>query len=115
MFTYEEFIADLKGQLDYQLDGGTSYRIKTAELALKVAEKVDDVELFFERETAQELTNQLLQDFNDERKSDVAEFLFHSARYLLRKKNMTDDIKVYLKEMKKKNSKITFINKKTGK
>ena len=114
MFTYEEFIADLKGQLDYQLDGGTSYRIKTAELALKVAEKVDDVELFIKRETVRELTNQVLQDYNDERRLDVAEFLFHNTKHLSRKKNMSNDIKEYIQEMKKKNP-ITFINKKTGK
>lgn len=113
MITYEEFIADLKDQLDYQLDGGTSYRIKTAELALKVAEKVDDVELFIKRETVCGLTDQLLKDYNDDRKSDVAEFLYHTAKYLFRKKNMTDEMKNYLKEMKKKNPKITFINKKT--
>ena len=115
MFTYEEFIADLKGQLEYQLDGGTSYRIETAKLALQVAKKVNNVELLLERKTSRELTEQLLTEFDDERKLDVAEFLFHSARYLFRKKNMTDEMKSYLKEMKKKNPNITFINKKTDK
>jgi RIO-like serine/threonine protein kinase len=50
--SFTEFLHELQKELKFHQNGGTSYRQKTAELSLEVANKVRAVAPFLEREVA---------------------------------------------------------------
>ena len=69
---FSAFVEKLQQQYEYLSEGGTSYRQRTAELALEVARKVRNVIPFHDNDDAGELVTHLFLDFNFHRREDVA-------------------------------------------
>lgn len=72
---YEKFINELEDEYQYHLNGGTSYRIKTAQLSLEVAKKVGDIAPFLEQETSKETVYNMNPGLDLHRIEDVAKML----------------------------------------
>ena len=102
LITKEVFLSELTKELEYLKDGGTPYRIKTAELSLFVAHCVDTVELFFNLEETLKKVKLLLPDADPERIKDVSEMLKTISRYLNMQANLSENLKLKLQERKKK-------------
>ena len=49
-FTFSALVEKLQKQYDYLFKGGTSYRQRSAELALEIARKVGNVNPFYEKD-----------------------------------------------------------------
>ncbi|GGM34580.1 hypothetical protein GCM10011351_20730 [Paraliobacillus quinghaiensis] len=78
--TYDNFYEALKDQYEYLLNGGTSYRKKTALLALNIAKEVKQVDLFFDHERTKQFVRQYLPDEDNYRVLDVSKMLYHNAK-----------------------------------
>lgn len=97
-----EFIEKLKQNLEYMLTGGMDFRIKTAELSLKIATTVENPDVFNNRQSATEYVKQFLSTEDQERCIDVSESLFHNHRDLYLQKNLSENIQAELVKRKQK-------------
>ncbi|WP_052947934.1 hypothetical protein [Aneurinibacillus tyrosinisolvens] len=93
-----EFVEELKRAIEYQRDGGTDYRLKTAELSLYVANQDGTMEPFYEsRESSREVVARFIKDNHDEdRIDDVAKALYTISRRLVFKATMPIELKEHI-------------------
>jgi len=91
--TFPEFRSELEREVFYLNDGGTSYRQKTAELSLKVADLVKDVKPFFSLDTALQTVKNLFPKEDLFRLKDVAKLLSVVLNDLLSKANLSEELK----------------------
>ncbi|MED1420244.1 hypothetical protein [Bacillus smithii] len=103
--SFEEFLHELQKEWRFHQQGGTSYRQKTAELSLEVANKVGAVAPFLEREVAKQTVSRLLPGLDRYRLEDVAKMLCVVAKELHMNATLSDEVKTYLQQ-KKGNNKI---------
>jgi len=96
--TITELINELEDELNYLKDGGSEYRIKTAELSLKIAKEINNVTPFFDRNNSLEVVSRLLQNEDDERRYDVAKMLNVITKSTYKKLNYTDEYKESLRQ-----------------
>lgn len=99
---YQDFLSGLEKELKYLKDGGTSYRIKTAELSLMVAKTVKDVSLFLDREVALKTVTKLLPSADFNRLKDVAKMLNVVLGCLNLDTTLSDEVKEKFFERKSK-------------
>lgn len=91
----EELIMELRGELHYHSDGGTSYRRETADFALQIAEQVSDITVFFDRGKTYTLVAEFLKNSDEYRLRDVSKMLSVIIRDLERQKRLPKDVKAY--------------------
>ncbi|ALF09548.1 hypothetical protein [Parageobacillus thermoglucosidasius] len=96
--SFTEFLHELQKEWKFHLNGGTSYRQKTAELSLEVARKVRDVVPFLESEVAKQTVSRLLPDSDRHRVEDVAKMLHVIAKELHLNANLPDEVKAYVEQ-----------------
>jgi NurA-like 5'-3' nuclease len=96
--SYTVFLQELQKELVFHLNGGTSYRQKTAELSLEVAHKVGEVTPFFERNVAKQTVSCLLPNLDQQRVEDVAKMLHFIAKELYLNANLPKEVKVYVEQ-----------------
>ncbi|MEK4221522.1 hypothetical protein N1I86_05530 [Bacillus sp. FSL W8-0116] len=84
-----------------------SYRQKTAELSLEVANKVGAVAPFLKREVAKEIVSHSLTRLDRYRLEDVEKMLHVVAKELQMNTNLSDEVKTYVQQ-KKSNNKIRY-------
>lgn len=72
---FETFVTELQKEVRYLQNGGTSYRIATAELSLRLADHVQDIVPFLDKNSAKETVSNFWPELDHHRKSDVAKFL----------------------------------------
>lgn len=109
--SFKDFIEKLQQQYDYLLEGGTSYRQRTAELALEVARKVDSVSPFYDNNEAREAVIQLYPDLDVDRREDVAKMLRVVVNRLHLDATLSDEVKEYVKEKMNSEKKIKLVKK----
>ena len=102
LVTYEEFLTELHQELEYLRDGGTSYRVETAELSLFAAQKVDDFQLFLHKEETENWLKTLALDSDNERLNDVTKMLNTMLESLYLKAALTSETEEELLARKRK-------------
>jgi len=98
----QDFLDELEKEFEYLKNGGTSYRVDIAELCLFVAQRVEEVDSFFDRENAQKVAASLLPDANLERLRDVAKMLNTVIDCFYLEATTPDEVKKKLLERKRK-------------
>lgn len=99
--SHTEFINELAKEVAYMKKGGTSYRQKTAELSLNLAEKVKDVSIFLNRNDVYNLVNAQVPVEDDDRAQDVTKMLNVVLLDLNLKANQSEDRRLRLLERKR--------------
>ncbi|AKM19577.1 Uncharacterised protein [[Flavobacterium] thermophilum] len=107
--SFPEFLEELRQELRFQQNGGTSYRKQTAQLSLQVAEKAGCIDPFFNRESAKRTVSQLLPDLDLFRIEDVAKMLNVIARELHMNATLSDEVRDYIHQ--KRQHRKPFLNK----
>lgn len=108
---FSEFQNVLQSEYAYFEEG--SYRKETTRLALNIALKVRDVNVFLNPENAKSITVTQLKNYDVDRINDVAKMLRILARGIHREKTMTNEVKEYIEE-KMKNTKLRIIDRNTN-
>lgn len=106
---FSAFVEKLQQQYDYLLEGGTSYRQRTAELALEVARKVGNVNPFYDNDDARELVNQLFPELNLHRSEDVAKMLRVVVNRLHLNATLSDEVKAHVKQKMSSQKKVRLV------
>ena len=106
---FSDMVEKLQQQNDYLSEGGTSYRQRTAELALKVAREVGDVTPFYNQIKASVVVAQLLPELDIHRKEDVAKMLRVVVNRLHLNATLSNDVKEYVNENMSGQEKIKLI------
>ena len=101
--SFESFIKKLKQVQEYQADGGTIYRQKTAGLSLEVALVVKKVHPFLDPIECLRLVSAILPDYDNERKDDVAKMLRVTAKSMYLEMTTPEEVKGYVKSKLKNN------------
>ncbi|WP_164220033.1 MULTISPECIES: hypothetical protein [Bacillaceae] len=101
--SFESFIKKLKQVQEYQADGGTIYRQKTAGLSLEVALVVKKVHPFLDPVESKKLVYTHLPDADNERKHDVAKMLRVTAKNMYLEMTTPEEVKGYVKSKLKNN------------
>lgn len=109
--SYNEFLQELQGKLKYFSNGGTSYRKRTAILALNVALKTGEVSPFLKLDVSNHTVCCLLPDMDRYRKEDVAKMLHSTAKHLSINANLTDEEKIYIKDKMRNLKHLSFVKK----
>ncbi|ASS86459.1 hypothetical protein NSQ51_10625 [Geobacillus sp. FSL K6-0789] len=107
--SFPEFLEELRQELRFQQNGGTSYRKQTAQLSLQVAQKAGCIDPFFNRESAKRTVSQLLPDLDLFRIEDVAKMLNVIARELHMNATLSDEVRDYIHQ--KRQHRKPFLNK----
>lgn len=107
--THSEFVKELKQEVLYQMDGGTNYRKRTAELALLVAETTVDPYTFWERNHVAVDLFKRLPGLDKERNQDVSKMLSVVVRDLHNKKNRSSDVQRYVEMKQKRRKRVAFV------
>jgi hypothetical protein len=102
--TFTEFRSELEKEVSYLNDGATSYRQKTAELSLRVAELVKDVKPFFSLDTALQTVKNFFPKEDVFRLQDVAKMLSVVLNDLLSKATLPDELKQKLNQRRQNRS-----------
>lgn len=89
---FNDFYKSLEDQYLYLADGGTSYRQKTALLALDIAKYVKQVDPFLDHEGTKKLVRQYLQGEDNYRVLDVSKMLYHNAKEQKFKEAMSPEL-----------------------
>jgi len=95
------YLKHLTEFLDYQLDGGTEYRIKTAECSLHLAKMGKEPHFFSNLDRGFAWVKEKFPDENNERQIDIAQHLYHSYWHLYNVLNIADEIQQALKARQK--------------
>ncbi|WP_027416257.1 hypothetical protein [Aneurinibacillus terranovensis] len=96
MTDFTVFVEELERQIEHHRgEGGTSYRLETAELSLDIALKTGVMEPFYlSRESSREVVARFLKDHHDDdRIDDVAKALYTMSRRLIFKAMMPEELK----------------------
>jgi len=101
--SFESYLKKLKQVQEYQADGGTIYRQKTARLSLEVASAVKKVHPFLDPIECLRLVSAILPDYDNERKDDVAKMLRVTAKSMYLEMTTSDEVKEYVKSKLKNN------------
>jgi AraC-like DNA-binding protein len=112
--SFTTFLHELQKELHFHLNGGTSYRQKTAELSLQVAHQVGSVVPFFESKLAKETVSRLLPDLDHYRVEDVTKMLHVIAKELSRNANLSDELKSYVQQKHLNRKTLSFRESKRG-
>ena len=96
------FLDELTKELNYLKNGGTSYRVETAELFLNIAKETNDIKAFLDRKNAEEIVTTILSEANIDRIKDVAKMLNVILESLQLETTLTDEVKLKLMERKRK-------------
>jgi phosphoribosyl-ATP pyrophosphohydrolase len=107
--TLEEFLQELQRELHYHSDGGTSYRRETAEISIKVANKVRKVTPFIKLEEAKEIVHHLFNNIDQHRAEDVAKMMYSIAVDIHYKSNTSDEIRQYVQEKSTNRKPLSFV------
>lgn len=99
------FKNELKRELQFQLDGGTSYRQVTSALALVTAIEIKTIESFRDRKIATQTVSDMFPTLSEERCSDVGKMLSVIAKDLYRKATLPQEIQQYVQQKKKDQTK----------
>ena len=102
LITHQTFLDELTKELKYLKNGGTSYRVETAELCLHIAKETKDIEVFLDRGSAEEIVTDILSDTNIDRIKDVAKMLNVILESLQLETTLTDEVKLKLMERKRR-------------
>lgn len=112
--SYVEFYRLLEKQYEYLYNGGTDYRIKTAELSLDVAKKYNQIQPFLDMENAKIEVKKHFPNIDEERLNDVSKMLYANAREVNLKSKQPPEFKKMIREkaMKARNNYKLVRNKK---
>lgn len=115
--TFEEFLQELKREVEFHTNGGTSYRQQTARLSLDIANRVAKVTPFYKLEDAKEIVSKIFPNLDRYRVEDITKMMHVIARELRCKVNMPDELSKYVQEKRNKNRKpLSFVKRhKAGK
>lgn len=98
--TMQDFLTELRKELDYLTEGGTSYRKVTCQLAISIAEKIEkedgDVILFLNVDKTKEIVYKCLNEYKEERKVDTVKMLNTIEKSLYYQSNLPLEVKKYL-------------------
>lgn len=97
---YPAFLAKLKDGLEYLSDGGTSYRIETAQISLNVAIQAGTILPFILKEDAKSTVLNYFPNLDYERIGDVSKFLTTIANHFKIETFLTEDAKKYFEQRK---------------
>lgn len=95
--SFSEFLNELEKEVSFFRNGGTTYRLRTAEIALDIAQSVKTVDLFLDFEIAKEIVSNLLPE-HDHHRNDVAKMLYTIARDLEVNATLPIDVKEYVRQ-----------------
>ena len=109
--SFADFLHELQKEWEFYLNGGTSYRQKTAELSLEVARKVGSVVPFLESEVAKQTVSRLLPDLDRHRVEDVAKMLHVIAKELHLNATLSDEVKAYVQQKRQHRKPLSFVKK----
>lgn len=99
--TQQELLIELEKELQYHLEGGTSYRIQTSRFALQVVEKNRDVAYFIDRDSAYNVVAEALPNQDEYRLQDVSKMISVIVRDLELQKTLPPEIKAFADEKMK--------------
>ena len=109
--SYNEFLQELQGKLKYFSNGGTSYRERTAVLALNAALKTGKVSPFLKLDVSNQTVSHLMPNMDRYRKEDVAKMLYSVVKHLSINANLTDEEKLYIKDTMENLKPLAFVKK----
>ncbi len=98
-------LSDLEKEVAFQSDGGTSYRKRTAELALEIAKGVNDFFSLIGRENAKKVVQSYSFSLDDERIEDVGNVLNTTAKEIYIHQDVDTDLQAYLNKKRQDNNK----------
>lgn len=93
---FSEYLTELKKEVDYHKNGGTTYRKASADLALNVASKVGKMTPFLNREEAKNHVKSTYPELDTERIQDVGKMLHVIARELSLNHTRSEEVKKYV-------------------
>lgn len=106
--SFADFLHELQKEWKFHLNGGTSYRQKTAELSLEVARKVGDVVPFFKSDVAKQTVSRLLPDLDHHRVEDVAKMLHVIAKDLHLNATLSNEVKTYVQQKRQQRKNLSL-------
>lgn len=109
--SFADFLHELQKEWEFHLNGGTSYRQKTAELSLEVARNVRTVVPFLKRDVAKQTVSRLLPGFDNYRVEDVAKMLHVIAKELHMNATLSDEVKDYIQQKRQHRKPLSFVKK----
>jgi hypothetical protein len=105
---FDDFLNEIRKEVNYHSEGGTSYRQKTSELSLVVASKVGRITPFFDRKNARQIVIGMVPDADKNEVEDVTKMLQVVARELKRKATLPESIKDYIDQKRRNRKPIRF-------
>jgi hypothetical protein len=107
--TKEQFLSELERELAYLKDGGTSYRVETAELAVALGKKMNELSLLADKVKIAEWVAMELTDIDRERLLDVSKFLKTIYGHLKLYAELDEDLKQELEKRKAQRGKLKLV------
>ncbi|WCK57354.1 hypothetical protein PP175_29630 (plasmid) [Aneurinibacillus sp. Ricciae_BoGa-3] len=108
---YTDFLHELQREVQFQQNGGTSYRKDTADVSLSVAQRAGSVIPFFQLVDTKQTISRLFPDIDRYRLDDVAKMLHVIAKDLRLNATLSDDVKAYVQEKRENRKPLSFIKK----
>lgn len=105
---FQEFLNELKKEIEFHSNGGTNYRRISAEYSLQIARMVGGFPPFLDRKNAEKIVAQLYPNLSIEKKKDISKMMNVIARDLYRKTNMSDEIRQYVQEKRSNTRTLSF-------
>ncbi|MBN6185659.1 hypothetical protein JQN58_01510 [Aneurinibacillus sp. BA2021] len=106
MFT--DFLQELQKELQFHLNGGTSYRQRTAQISLDLARQVGEISPFLKLDTAQATVSRLLPTLDHDRVEDVAKMLYVIAKDMQMYATRSDDVIAYVQQKRQHSKPLSF-------
>ena len=106
--TFERFLLEVEKEAA-QMQSATSYRQKTAAMALDFVKKFRTVDLFESRDRAYKTLKTYFKTEDEERLLDVAKFLNVLYRELTKLANLPEQVRAILEEKAKKRKPLSLV------
>ncbi|WML43126.1 hypothetical protein [Neobacillus sp. PS3-40] len=103
-------LSALEKEFSFQSDGGTSYRKRTAKLALVIAKRVNDFSSLLERENAKKVVQSYSFSLDEERTEDVSNVLHTTAKEIYIQQDVNADLQAYLNMKRQDNNKLSLFD-----
>jgi len=105
-----EFLSELQKECRHLQKGGSSYRMATAELSLHLVSQINDIVPFLDRNSAKETVSMYFPSLDQDRRNDMAKFLFFIATDVHRGTSyFPDDVKEYLHQKRQQRKPLSFV------
>lgn len=106
---FSKFIEELQQEVQFQENGGTSYRKITSTLSLEVALRVGKVSPFLKRSSAKQAVMKSFPNIEKERYEDVAKMLHSVASDIYLNATLSDKVRQYVQQKRLSRKPLSFV------